>query len=190
MGFIILPPSAVDLLFLLPYWEVTLGCNSLAGITQLFLSPFHLIASWNPSSPLNFPALWIWWKCAGTFFHTKWVSLLLSAHVFIDDAMEYNKQSDRICNRFVRQLVDVIELAATLVPTRNCCNIWQNIQQTFHNCRIRTVQLLASGSLAANSVSKLLLNNVTPKIQLMTLEIEKNKKGRRIRIEISAGEEW
>ena len=36
-----------------------------------------------------------------------------SAHVFIDDGMEENKSQDRQCNRFVKQLVDVIELAAT-----------------------------------------------------------------------------
>lgn len=35
------------------------------------------------------------------------------AHVFIDDGMESTKNTDRICNRFVKQLVDVIELAAT-----------------------------------------------------------------------------
>ncbi len=35
------------------------------------------------------------------------------AHVFIDDGMEDNKHQDRQANRFVKQLVDVIELAAT-----------------------------------------------------------------------------
>ena len=38
---------------------------------------------------------------------------LFAAHIFIDDAMEKGRTSERICNRFVKQLVDVIELAAT-----------------------------------------------------------------------------
>ena len=36
-----------------------------------------------------------------------------SAHVFIDDGMEVNKGKEFVCNHFVKQLVDIIELAAT-----------------------------------------------------------------------------
>lgn len=37
---------------------------------------------------------------------------MVVAHVFIDDGME-KKGNETLCNRFVKQLVDVIELAAT-----------------------------------------------------------------------------
>ena len=37
------------------------------------------------------------------------------AHIFIDDGMEKKAGHESLCNRFVKQLVDVIELAATLV---------------------------------------------------------------------------
>ena len=37
------------------------------------------------------------------------------AHIFIDDGMEKKAGNETVCNRFVKQLVDVIELAATLV---------------------------------------------------------------------------
>jgi len=35
------------------------------------------------------------------------------AHIFIDDGMEKKTGRESLCNRFVKQLVDVIELAAT-----------------------------------------------------------------------------
>lgn len=37
---------------------------------------------------------------------------MFAAHIFLDDGMEDNKQKERMTNRFVKQLVDVIELAA------------------------------------------------------------------------------
>ena len=40
------------------------------------------------------------------------INCFLAAHVFIDDGME-KKGNVFLCNRFVKQLVDVIELAAT-----------------------------------------------------------------------------
>jgi len=36
-----------------------------------------------------------------------------AAHIFIDDGMEKKSGHESVCNRFVKQLVDVIELAAT-----------------------------------------------------------------------------
>ena len=35
--------------------------------------------------------------------------------MFIDDGMETDKNNERMCNRFVKQLTEVMELAATLV---------------------------------------------------------------------------
>ena len=36
----------------------------------------------------------------------------VTAHIFIDDGMETNKKEERASNRFVKQLADVVELAA------------------------------------------------------------------------------
>ncbi len=49
--------------------------------------------------------LTLWYHC---------ISHSIPAHVFIDDGMELKKgkESEMICNRFVKQLVDVMELAA------------------------------------------------------------------------------
>ena len=44
----------------------------------------------------------------------------ISAHVFIDDGMDFNKSNENHCNIFVKQLVDVMELAATSVLAYNC----------------------------------------------------------------------
>jgi len=41
---------------------------------------------------------------------------IIAAHIFIDDGMERKPAGHgTLCNRFVKQLVDVIELAATSV---------------------------------------------------------------------------
>ena len=40
------------------------------------------------------------------------VSSDVTAHVFLDDGMETNKKEERCSNNFVKQLADVVELAA------------------------------------------------------------------------------
>jgi len=47
---------------------------------------------------------------------TSTMCCIIAAHIFIDDGMERKPAGHgTLCNRFVKQLVDVIELAATSV---------------------------------------------------------------------------